>query len=167
MMDSITVALLDYNDAEMRRWRAWFHDHPEALQLPCDIADAETVEMLVKHLSSVVVFFAQKLRGDSGEEASRNLLYENLARHSADELMQQAQQGHQTVREFLESADEESLLTTLSFGSGERKFTASRRKMTVQVLVHEIRHWAQLATLLRQQGFKTWNHDPLMVVELG
>jgi hypothetical protein len=40
---------------------------------------------------------------------------------------------------------------------------ASKRKMIVQALTHSIRHWAQLATSLRQQGMKQdWIHDFLM-----
>ncbi len=34
--------------------------------------------------------------------------------------------------------------------------------MLTHAVVHAIRHWAQLATLLRQQGYKTdWQHDVL------
>lgn len=32
----------------------------------------------------------------------------------------------------------------------------------MQAIVHSIHHRGQLATFLRQQGFKTWTHDFLM-----
>jgi uncharacterized damage-inducible protein DinB len=40
---------------------------------------------------------------------------------------------------------------------------ASRRKLLAQALTHSMRHWAQIATFLRQQGLKQeWNHDFLL-----
>jgi uncharacterized damage-inducible protein DinB len=38
--------------------------------------------------------------------------------------------------------------------------TASRRKIFIHALLHGVRHWAQLAACLRQQGYKQdWQHD--------
>jgi hypothetical protein len=35
--------------------------------------------------------------------------------------------------------------------------------MVAQALTHSMRHWAQIATFLRQQEFKQdWNHDFLL-----
>jgi uncharacterized damage-inducible protein DinB len=48
---------------------------------------------------------------------------------------------------------------TLSAGG----LSASARKVVVHLLLHGVRHWAQLATSLRQQGYATdWHHDILM-----
>jgi uncharacterized damage-inducible protein DinB len=45
--------------------------------------------------------------------------------------------------------------------------SASPKKIVVHVLMHEIRHWAQIATLLRLNGFKGDFHDFLFSPVLG
>jgi uncharacterized damage-inducible protein DinB len=45
---------------------------------------------------------------------------------------------------------------TLSVG----QMSASKRKCFVHALLHGMRHWAQLATALRQRGSQAeWHHD--------
>ena len=45
---------------------------------------------------------------------------------------------------------------TLSVG----QMSASKRKCFVHALLHGMRHWAQLATALRQRGTQAeWHHD--------
>src|SRR5205085_11149755 len=51
---------------------------------------------------------------------------------------------------------------SLRYGNKERNFwvSASRRKMFTHAMVHSLRHWAQLASALREAGFKQdWQHD--------
>lgn len=44
-----------------------------------------------------------------------------------------------------------------SFGGQRRTVTA--RTMVLQAVTHELRHWAQVATYLRQAGFQPGCHD--------
>jgi len=44
---------------------------------------------------------------------------------------------------------------------------ATPRKLVVHVLMHEIRHWAQIGTLLRLNGLKGEFHDFLFSPVLG
>ena len=67
------------------------------------------------------------------------------------------------LQKFLSDVDDASLeeviaLQTVSAGT----IHASRRKLFAHVLLHSMRHWAQLTTLLRENGFKTeWPKDLL------
>jgi uncharacterized damage-inducible protein DinB len=45
---------------------------------------------------------------------------------------------------------------------GPNKRSIMPRTMAVQSVTHEIRHWAQIATLLRMDGRKTGIHDFLI-----
>jgi uncharacterized damage-inducible protein DinB len=47
------------------------------------------------------------------------------------------------------------------------KLRLTPRKIVVHVLLHEIRHWAQIATVLRQNGLKADFHDFLFSPALG
>ena len=50
----------------------------------------------------------------------------------------------------------------LEFEIGVRLQRASVRKIVFHVLLHEIRHWAQIAKMLRERGFvPSGNHDLL------
>ncbi len=40
-----------------------------------------------------------------------------------------------------------------------RTFRVTPRRIVVHILLHEIRHWAQIATLLRLNGFAVEWHD--------
>jgi uncharacterized damage-inducible protein DinB len=44
---------------------------------------------------------------------------------------------------------------------------ATPRKIVVHVLLHEIRHWAQIATLLRLTGVTDGFHDILFSPAMG
>jgi uncharacterized damage-inducible protein DinB len=45
--------------------------------------------------------------------------------------------------------------------------TATPKKIVIHVLVHEIRHWAQIATVLRAQGLTDEFHDFLFSPVMG
>jgi len=63
---------------------------------------------------------------------------------------------------YLANAATGDLATTIEV-SPRLTLSASKRKLITQALTHSIRHWAQLSTFLRQQGFKQpWVHDFLM-----
>jgi uncharacterized damage-inducible protein DinB len=44
---------------------------------------------------------------------------------------------------------------------------ATPKKIIVHTLMHEIRHWAQIATMLRLNGYKAEFHDFLFSPVLG
>jgi uncharacterized damage-inducible protein DinB len=66
--------------------------------------------------------------------------------------------------DFLTTAPESELdrvLTFMTVTAGE--VTASKHKIASNVFLHGIRHWGQIATVLRQNGFADqWPHDFLL-----
>jgi len=52
---------LDYIEEENQRWKKFFGRHPEALDLPLDIAG--DVRALVLHIFAVELYFANKVSG--------------------------------------------------------------------------------------------------------
>jgi len=55
--------------------------------------------------------------------------------------------------------DRELTFQTLTAGT----VTASKHKIASTIFLHGIRHWGQIATVLRQQGFsEQWSHDLLL-----
>ncbi len=150
-------ALLAYAEGEERRWLDWFRRNPGALDLPVKISDSSTVREFVRHILGV------------GRRTAERLLNEPMTSDekfdisSAASLFAIGIDAHRKLRRFLQQSDEAALSSVRQFQSATLgSFRATPRKLLTHALVHEIRHWAQLATLLRQQGYKTdWRHDVL------
>jgi uncharacterized damage-inducible protein DinB len=64
-------------------------------------------------------------------------------------------------RDYLTRATDEDLATVLEFPTRTSGvLRASKRKMFAHAMLHGVRHWAQLATALREAGHSTdWGHD--------
>ena len=154
--DGITLQeLLADNEAGTRKWEAWFAANPAALDLPCAIYNSGTVRGLLKHIFAVELRHSQRLRD---EEV---IAYEAIPAGSLDELIAVHSQAMRNLHAFLAEADAAALqeviaLQTVSAGT----LHASRRKLFAHILLHSMRHWAQLSTLLRKAGYKTeWAKD--------
>ena len=147
--------LLAENEASTNKWQAWFAANPAALDLPCDIYNSGTVRGMLKHIFAVELRHSQRL---NNEEV---IAYDAIPAGSLADVMAIHSQAVQNLRRFLSHADESALqevitLQTVSAGT----LHASRRKLFAHILLHSMRHWAQLSTLLREAGYKTdWPKD--------
>lgn len=147
--------LLDYCAEETNHWREWFRKNPAAADVPGDIAGAKNVREVVLHIAAVQVRYAERLLNLPVTE------YDTLRGNTTEELFALAQKSIEDMRSFAVSAKDSDWEATLSFPTRTAgTLTASRRKVFVHALMHGIRHWSQLATFLRQQGFnQDWGHD--------
>jgi uncharacterized damage-inducible protein DinB len=87
--------------------------------------------------------------------------YETLASKSGAELFLLGHKSLEDLRSFAVAANDPDWDGKLTFPTRSAgTLTASRRKIFIHALLHGIRHWAQLASFLRQQGYKQdWPHD--------
>jgi uncharacterized damage-inducible protein DinB len=147
--------LLDYSAEESNHWRDFFKQHPDAMDLPCDIAQTKTVRELVLHIVVVQMRYAERLLNMPITD------YAKLEGKSGEELFALGRKSLEDLRSFAiaaNDADWDGMLTFPTRSAGE--LTASRRKIFIHALVHGVRHWAQLSTYLRQKGYKQdWQHD--------
>lgn len=147
--------LLDYSAEETRRWGDFFSKHPGAMNLPVDIAGAKSVREVVIHIVAVQGRYAERLLNLPVTDYAD---YESM---SPQAIFAAAEKSAEDLRSFAVAAndtdwDGELTLPTRSAGT----LTASRRKIFIHALLHGIRHWAQLATYLRQREYKQdWPHD--------
>jgi len=156
--------LLDYTDEETARWEEWLHAADDAvLEIPIGAGERVTVRQLIAHIFIVEHRYADRLHGD--EPVS----YESFPTDTVDRLFAIHRQARRRLRSWVEGATEadwpvELTFQTLSAGG----FTASRRKIVAHALLHGIRHWAQIATTLRQHGYpQPWGHDLLLSAALA
>ena len=144
--------LLAFTAEENRRWRKWFHEHPQARELACDIAGSPTVHHLLIHIFTVDLYYAHLLLGMDRPD------FKSLPQPTVEELFGIADHAAEKLRQFLDRASSKDWDEIVALGFLDRK--ASKRKIMAQVALHGVHHRAQLATLLRQQGYKQdWMHD--------
>ena len=156
---SVPVAdLLRWNDETARRWRDLVRAHPEILSLPCDVRGGQNAGQLLQHIVAVELRYAERLAG-TPETAYESVLY-----GTADEIFATHMRALDMIHALL--ADEgfdwnhDIEFTTLTLG----KLRASRRDILLHLLFHGIRHYAQLATLVRAAGISPgWPMDFLLV----
>jgi uncharacterized damage-inducible protein DinB len=155
--------LAAYVDGETGRWRGWFDTAPaEVLDLPLGPGAEGTIRTLIKHIFAVELRYAQRLVGDPVTG------YEQLADGTVQELWRIHRTATSIRDRFLREATCESLHRVLV--SETRKLGRIESPAHVVVMhtfIHGIRHWAQIAAVLRQHGHGgLWEHDWLLSPEV-
>ncbi|MDP9050905.1 MAG: damage-inducible protein DinB [Acidobacteriota bacterium] len=149
--------MLAWLEKTSMNWRALVEEHPEILVLPCDVMGVGTVGALLQHIVAVEVRYAEQLSGLPVTE------YEAIPFDSAAAIYATHVRGVGLLRKQLASGvdwDETIDLKTRSMGP----LRASRKTVFFHATMHSIRHYAQLATLVRQHGIKPgWQMDYLMM----
>jgi len=148
--------MLEANERETAKWQNWFERQPaELLDLPLDIALAGNVREFLLHIFAVELRYAERLTGSPVTE------YEALPTGSVRDLFGIGERARELYREFLSRTTSADLAAVMEFPTRTAGvLRASKRKMFAHAMLHGVRHWAQLATALREQGHGTdWGHD--------
>jgi uncharacterized damage-inducible protein DinB len=147
--------VLAWLESTSARWRKFVEDDPEVLTMSCDIAGASTVGALLQHIVAVELRYAERLAGLPATD------YANISFDSATVLYATHDRAIALLREQLASSvdwNERIAFPTRTMG----QVRSSRKTILFHAMLHGIRHYAQLASLVRQHGFKTaWPMDYL------
>ncbi|HXZ29035.1 MAG TPA: DinB family protein [Terriglobales bacterium] len=147
-----------YTQEERGKWRAWLEKQPAAaLEVPAGEAGTDTASVrgLLWHIAIVELFYAEFI---SGRQEKSN--YRELPHTTLEEIWRIGDSAQEQLAGYLARAGEADLDAALTLERGSFRVVASRRKMLAHVFLHGLRHWAQLALVLRQHGYKTgWQHD--------
>ena len=148
--------LLRRNEEETEHWHSWFQQHPEVLDLEVDLAQMKDVRGALLHIFIVEALYVERIQG-----IVRDVTLEDFPARSVDELFTMGERARVSFRELLDKNNDDYWAETVTFDTkGFGRFTATRRKMFVQVMTHGPWHWGQLATALRKAGHKQdWGHD--------
>jgi uncharacterized damage-inducible protein DinB len=150
--------LIAWVEKTTQGWQRLVSEHPEALSFHCDIRESNSVGELLQHIVAVEMRYTQRLH-DLPETP-----YEKIPFDSGEVLYATHLQAMTMLRELLSrdaSFWEESIDFATRRGGTIR---APRRTILVHLLMHSIRHYAQLATLVRQHGIAPdWPMDYLFM----
>jgi uncharacterized damage-inducible protein DinB len=148
--------LLEYTEWQRTRWHIWFQDHPGALHAgigPYGDGRFRTIGELVRHVFSAEQRYVDRLNGHPLTAP---------AAAPADDPEILFAEGAAARRHFIELLDSfsaEQWSTPRQYTILDYRVTTAPKKLVVHVLLHEIRHWAQIATLCRLAGLTPESHD--------
>jgi uncharacterized damage-inducible protein DinB len=148
--------LIEYTTWQRARWQTFLREHPEALRLdagPHGDGRFATVGDLVKHLFGAEQRYVQRLTDQPLSE------YAEVPPEDLDAVFAIGEESRRALLDLLRTYPADRWDTPRDFTVLAFKVTATPKKVVLHVLLHEIRHWAQIATICRQNGLVCGWHD--------
>ena len=155
-MDFTFEEFVRYTNEEREKWRGWFAAHPDAMAIELQSGGRyPTVGSLVDHIFLVERRHLQRLNDVRPDDMT------GLSGHHAPPLFDYGASVRRELEQFAADldADVANELRTFTLQSGGR-FDLTPRKLLFHCLLHETRHWAQIALSVRRAGLEPpGNHD--------
>jgi uncharacterized damage-inducible protein DinB len=153
IMSSLAIRfdeLLRYTASERDKWRMWLSLHPMAMDAAVQPGGRlPTVGKLVDHIFLVEQRHLQRLTRQP-LSTSTGLTGNNVA-----PLFNYGASVRRELEQFVADLDPDVADEVRSFEVREKQWPMTSRKLLFHILVHEIRHWAQVALAVRLAG-----HEP-------
>jgi uncharacterized damage-inducible protein DinB len=155
-MNLSLVELLRYTQEERDKWRAWFVAQTEAMEVEMQPGGRyPTVGSLIDHIFLVERRHLQRLNGAALDTRT------GLSGRHAPPLFDYGASVRRELEQYASQMDDdladEPRAVTLQNGT---EYAISPRKLLFHCMLHEIRHWAQIALAVRRAGLEPpGNHD--------
>ena len=148
--------LLRYTNGERDKWRAWFVEHPGAVDAAVQPgARFATVGKLLDHIFLVERRHLQRLQSQPVAEQT------GLTGNNAGPLFDYGASVRRELEQYAADLDVDPDAVR-TFDIRGVQMPLSTRKLLFHILLHEARHWAQVATAVRLAGFEPpGDHDLL------
>jgi uncharacterized damage-inducible protein DinB len=158
MSIGVSVAdLLEYTGWERAEWRKWLSEQPSSvLEItagPHGDGRFAIIGDLIRHIFSAEKRYVERLLQQPLTDAA------SIPNKDAEALFQFGDLSRKEMRRLLETFPAEEWDRLREFKVLDFSVTATPRKIVVHTLMHEIRHWAQIATILRLNGLVAGFHD--------
>lgn len=155
--------MLGYSDQERARWRDWVAADPGRLQIPFQPRDRfATIGGLFDHIFLVERRHLSRLQGATPPDAT------GVKGGDWKALFEYADLVRADMRVYVAGLDERHGAESLTFGVQTGSYTMTRRKLALHIVIHEIRHLAQIAFAARLAGQEPpGKHDLFYYTELS
>jgi uncharacterized damage-inducible protein DinB len=157
--------LVGYTNWQRAVWQAWFAQKGPA---PLGVTTGghgdgrfPTVGGMIRHIFSSELRYAERIAGIPLTDTTV------VAVDDPGALFLLGAVGRASFRGVMETLPVAQWSMPLEFSLFNTIVRATPRKIVMHVLTHEIRHWAQVATLLRLEGWTTDRQDLLFSPVLG
>jgi uncharacterized damage-inducible protein DinB len=158
------VELMEYTEWERAQWNAWFRARADALAVPTGPhGDGRftTVGALIRHIFSAECRYVDRLLDRPLTETG------TVPADAVEPLFGFGRTSRAGLRDLVQTWPEGEWDEPREFPILQVLVRATARKILVHTLTHEMRHWAQVATLLRVNGLAVGFHDFLGSPVLG
>ena len=143
------IELVEFTDWERSKWYDRFRERPDTALTISTGPNGDrfpTVGELVKH-----IFIAEKHHVD--RLSNRPITdTDSVSSDNVERLFQFGHRSRKDLREFVEMLPPGDWDVPREFNIVNNLVSVTPRKFIVHVLMHEVRHWAQIATILRLNG---------------
>lgn len=147
--------LLRYTSDEREKWRSWLTAHPGAMDAPVQSGGRfPTVGKLIDHIYLVERRHLQRLRGEAVVGST------GLTGNNVGPLFDYGASVRRELEQYAGDVDEEDAERVRTFEVSNGVFDMTPRKLLFHILLHETRHWAQIALAVRLAGYEPpGDHD--------
>ena len=158
-------SLIEYTDWERQKWHAFLRQHgAEVLRVnagPNSGSRFTNVGDLIRHIFSAEKRYIDRLSGRPLTDTAV------IPSDDIEALFRFSEESRKDLRGFIAGFPAERWDTPEEQELGNSILTVTTRKIITHILLHEIRHWAQVATFLRMQGLTDGFHDFLFSPAMG
>ncbi len=153
--------LLDYSDHERRKWRDWVAADPRRLELVVQPGGRfPTIGALLDHVFVVERRHLSRLEGGTPPDES------GVKAGDWQRLFEYGDLVRADLRRYVADLDDRTATEPFTFTLSIGDFSMTRRWLLTHVLLHEVRHLAQVALAARAAGVEPpGNHDILFFQE--
>ncbi|HEY7336947.1 MAG TPA: DinB family protein [Bryobacteraceae bacterium] len=149
--------LIAYTDWERQSWRDWFRQRGDnVLEIavgPHGDGRFAILGDLIRHIFSAEKRYVERLSGQPLTDTAA------LPNRDAEALFQFGEQSRKALRDLLAAFPTDAWDKPRDFKILDFEIATTPKKIVAHILMHEIRHWAQIATLLRLNGMPGEWHD--------
>jgi uncharacterized damage-inducible protein DinB len=139
--------LLGWTAEERAKWQPWLKANPAALDAPVQPGGRfPTVWSLIDHTFLVEVRHTRRLQGQELPAES------GVPARDLDALFAYAARGRAAVHAYLPTLDAADALTPRDVVVASGTYPLTPRKLLFHMALHEVRHWAQIASSVRMAG---------------
>jgi uncharacterized damage-inducible protein DinB len=156
---------MEYTDWERGKWHDWIRqrgNHVLTISAgPHGDGRFQMVGDLVRHIFSAEKRYVDRLSNRPLTDTG------SIPNDSIETLFQFGRQSRKDLREFVATFPAQGWDVPQDFNILNNFLRATPRKIVVHVLMHEIRHWAQIGTTFRLNGLVGEFHDFLVSPVMG
>ena len=147
--------LVRYTNGEREKWRRWLAERPAALDATVQAGGRlPTVGKLIDHIFLVERWHLQRLTSQPLSDTT------GLTGNNAAPLFDYGASVRRELEQYVADLNDDDVDTMREFEVREKKWPMTPRKLLFHILLHETRHWAQIALAVRLAGFEPpGDHD--------
>jgi uncharacterized damage-inducible protein DinB len=149
--------LIEDTQWEREKWHEWLQQHGNNILKtntgPHGDGRFESIGDVIGHIFSAEERYIDKLSGRPLTDTA------SIPNDNIEELFQFGKNSRKGLGEFFENCPSQHWDVPQEFTIANSLTRATSRKIAIHILSHEIRHWAQIATLFRLNGLTGEFHD--------